>query len=241
MRVAGLVLALVPMLAWSQTETRELAGVLGSRPTLLVLHATRLPESGWQLAGEYIVLTTLQRRFLDGEASPEIGVTTLREGNSPILFGRPSTGELRGTLRGGTFRGARFAPGGQERERFEFSDEFPSLEKYSANVRCDAEDARYTSTLNLVVEAGKLQSIDWRSKLAGSGHTCAVTQAQQQPWKAGLRFVSGKCAVTLREAGDYTWLSAENCAEQCGSQAYLEPLVIDRRGYCRLLRPEAKP
>jgi hypothetical protein len=44
--------------------------------------------------------------------------------------------------------------------------------------------------------------------------------------------------VTLREVGEYAWLSATDCAEQCGSQAYLEPMVIDRRGHCRLLRPE---
>ncbi len=34
--------------------------------------------------------------------------------------------------------------------------------------------------------------------------------------------------------------SAQNCTELCGSQAYLEPMLIDRRGYCRLLRPEAR-
>lgn len=238
-RVAFAVL-LVPMVAWSQPETRELGGQLGSRPTLLVLHTSRVADGGWQLAGEYIVLPTLQRRFLEGEASPEIGVTTLREGATPILFGRSPTGELRGTWRGGLFRGARFAPGGQERERFEFSEEFPSLDKYSSNIRCDAGDARYSSTLNLAVEAGKLQSLDWRSKLAASGHVCTLSNLQQQPEKGGLRFVSGRCNVTLREVGDYVWLAAENCTEQCGSQAYLEPVLIDRRGYCRLLRGEAR-
>ncbi|HUQ76845.1 MAG TPA: hypothetical protein VM183_19155, partial [Burkholderiales bacterium] len=131
-----LIILLAPLVAWAQTETREFAGQLGSRATLLVLHASRNADGGWQLAGEYIVLPTLQRRFLEGEASPEIGVTTLREGLTPILFGRTSSGELRGTWRGGNFRGARFAPGGQERERFEFSEEFSSLEKYSAQVRC---------------------------------------------------------------------------------------------------------
>ena len=229
-----------PPAAAAQTETLELGGHLGSRPALLVLHASRVPEGEWRIAGEYIVLTTLQRRFLEGEASPQIRVTTLREGTSPILFGRSPTGELRGTWKGTTFRGARYAPGGQERERFEFSEEFPSLEKYSANVRCDAGDARYTSSLNLAVEAGRLQSLEWRSKLAGSEHTCSVANLQQQPAKAGLLFTSGKCGVALREVGEYVWLSSTDCAEQCGSQAYLEPMVIDRRGYCRLLRPEAK-
>ena len=239
MRILRLALFL-PLVAAAQSETHQLAGQLGSRPTLLVLHASRNAEGGWQLAGEYIVLPTLSRRFLEGEASPEIGVTTLREGTTPILFGRAPTGELRGTWRGGAFKGTRYAPGGQERERFEFSEEFPSLDSYSANTRCDAGDSRYSSTLNLAVEAGKLQSLDWRSKLAASGHSCALSNMTQQPAKGGLRFVAGKCSVTLREIGDYVWLDAQNCSEQCGSQAYLEPVLIDRRGYCRLLRPEVR-
>src|SRR5205814_1274858 len=175
-----LLLLLAPLAAWAQTESHEMAGQIGSRPALLVLHASKTAEGDWRMAGEYVVLPTLQRRFLEGESSPEIGVTTLREGTTPILFGRPPVGELRGTLRGGTFKGTRFAPGGQERERFEFSEEFPSMDKYSANVRCEAGDARYASTLNLAVEAGKLQSLDWHSRLADSGHVCAVANAQQQ-------------------------------------------------------------
>jgi hypothetical protein len=235
-----LLLLLMPIVASAQTETLELGGQLGSRPALLVLHASRIPEGEWQIAGEYIVLTTLQRRFLEGEASPQIRVTSLREGTSPILFGRSPTGELRGTWKGTSFRGTRYAPGGQERERFEFSEDFPSLEKYSANVRCDAGDGQYSSTLNLAVDAGKLRSLDWRSKLATSGHVCAIAGAEQQPMEGGLRFAAGKCSLTtLREIGEYIWLAAANCADQCGSQAYLEPLVIDRRGYCRLLRPES--
>src|SRR5947209_17783054 len=172
MRRLMLLFALLPLAAWSQTETRELVGQIGSRPALLVLHASKTAEGAWQLAGEYIVLPTLQRRFLEGESSPEIGVTTLREGTTAILFGRPTTGELRGSLRGGTFKGARFAPGGQERERFEFSEEFPAMESYSANVHCDANDGPYASTLSMGVDAGKLRSFAWSSKMATSGHAC---------------------------------------------------------------------
>jgi hypothetical protein len=233
-------MAAVPIAGLCQTETRELVGQIGSRPALLVLHASRTDEGAWQLAGEYIVLPTLQRRFLEGEASPEIGVTTLREGATPILFGRSPTGELRGTLRGGVFKGARFAPGGQERERFEFSEEFPAMDAYSASVRCDATDRQYASSLAMSVDAGKLQSFDWRSKVASSGHACNVANLSQQPLKGGLRFDSGRCSVTLREVGDYVRIAAENCVEQCGSQAYLEPLLIDRRGNCRLLRAETR-
>ena len=233
-------LLLLPLTAWAQIETREMGGQIGSRPALLILHQSKTAQGDWQLAGEYIVLPTLQRRFLEGESSPEIGVTTLREGNSPILFGRPTTGELRGSLRGGTFKGARYAPGGQERERFEFSEEFPSMQSYSANVRCEAGDRQYSSTLNMRIDAGKLQSLEWSSKLAQSGHACTLTKLEQQPMAGGLRFTSGKCNVTLRQIDDNVRLVAENCVEQCGSQAYLEPLFIDRRGNCQLLRGESR-
>ena len=234
------ILLLAPLAAWAQTETRELVGQIGSRPALLVLHASRTDQGAWQMAGEYMVLPTLQRRFLEGESSPEIGVTTLREGTTPILFGRPPTGELRGTLRAGVFKGTRFAPGGQERERFEFSEEFPSMEGYSATIRCDATDARYASNLQMAVEAGKLQSFDWRSKVAPSGHACNIANLQQEAFKGGLRFSAGRCNVTLREVGDYVRIAAEDCVEQCGSQGYLEPLLIDRRGNCRLLRSDSR-
>jgi len=236
-------LLLAPLAAWAQTdtrETREFGGQIGSRPALLVLHAGPSADGGLQLAGEYIVLTTMQRRFLEGESSPEIGVTTLREGATPILFGRPPLGELRGTLRGGAFKGSRYATGGQERERFEFSEEFPSLDGYSAKVSCDASAGNYSSSLAMAVESGKLQSLDWRSKVTPAGHACNIAGAEQQAMKGGLRFVSGRCTITVREIGDYVRLSAENCTEQCGTQAYLEPLLIDKRGNCRLLRPDSR-
>jgi hypothetical protein len=233
-------LCLLPLAALAQTESREMGGHLGSRAALLVLHGSKTAEGAWQLAGEYIVLPTMQRRFLEGESSPEIGVTTLREGTTAIVFGRATTGELRGTLRDGVFKGARYAPGGQERERFEFSEEFPAMESYSANVRCEATGGQYGSTLSMRIDAGKLQSFEWHSTLAASGHACSVASLRQQPMKGGLRFASGKCSVTLREIGDYVRLASENCAEQCGSQAYLEPLFIDRRGNCQLLRGESR-
>ena len=239
MRLAAL-FVLVPLAATAQTETRELVGQMGSRPALLVLNASRNADGAWQLAGEYIVLPTLQRRFVDGESSPEIGVTTLREGTTAILFGRSPSAELRGTWRGGVFKGARYAPGGQERERFEFSEQFPEMDAYSAAVHCDAQEARYQSTLSYRIEAGKLQSFDWHSSLAPGGHRCSIANLQQQPLKGGLRFSAGRCNVTLRELGDYVRVAAENCTEQCGSQAYLEPLLIDKRGHCRLLRGEVR-
>lgn len=237
--MAAIVL-LAPLAAWGQARTHELAGQVGSRPAYLVLHASRDSLGAWQLAGEYVLLPTRQRRYLEGEASPEIGVTTLREGTTPILFGHRAIGELRGTWRGGSFRGARYAPGGQERERFEFSEEFPPLENYGATIDCEAAAGGYWSALHLAVQAGKLRSMTWRSRVAPSGHACTLTDLRQQAFRGGLRFASGRCSVRLREVGEYALLDAENCTEQCGSEAYLEPLLIDRRGRCELLRPEAR-
>jgi hypothetical protein len=237
MACALLVCAAQTAAAQEKAETKELVGQMGGRNALLVLHASQRSDGGWQLSGEYLLLPTLVRRFLEGERSPEIGVTELKEGTTPILFGRPPTGELRGAWRAGQFRGMRYGPGGQERERFEFSEEFPSMEGYSASVRCETTEGRYAATLAYAVESGRLKSIDWRSKVAPSGHVCALGAAEQKSFKGGLRFTSGRCAVTLRDLGEQVGVFAENCAELCGSQAYLEPLIVDRRGSCRLLRP----
>jgi hypothetical protein len=35
-------------------------------------------------------------------------------------------------------------------------------------------------------------------------------------------------------------VSAEGCSASCGSGAYFEPVLVDRRGSCSLLRPEEK-
>ena len=156
----------VPALAQDKSDTRELLGKIGTRSALLVLHATQRADGGWQVAGEYVLLPTLARRFVEGERSPELGVTTLKEGATPILFGRPSSGELRGTWREGAFKGTRHGPGGQRREDFEFSEEFPSMEAYGLHVRCTTQAARYESSLTLDVEAGKLKTLEWRSRIA---------------------------------------------------------------------------
>jgi len=231
--VIGLLLSM-GVSAQEKTETRELVGHIAKRSALLVLHATQRADGGWQVTGEYLMLPNLVRRYLDGERSPELGVTTLKEGTTAILFGRPATGELRGTWRAGVFRGTRYGPGGQERERFEFSEEFPAMDGYSAAVRCDAGEGRYTSALTYNAEGGALKAFEWRS--SAGGHVCAIANAQQQPVKGGLRVAAGECSVTLREIGDFVMVSAENCTRQCGSEAYFEPLLVDRRGSCRLLR-----
>jgi hypothetical protein len=239
MRVLWTLILVMPLSGFAQ-QSREMLGQLGNRTALIVLHTAKNADGSSRVSGEYIVLPALQRRFLEGEAGPELGVTTLREGTTPILFGRDPTGELRGTLSGGTFKGMRYGPGGQVRERFEFSDAFPDMSSYSQNVRCDARDAGYSSSLSYAVEGGALKSFEWRSSVTSSGHTCTVMRTAQRAVKGGLQFSSGRCNVTLRDLGDYVRIAAENCAEQCGSQAYLEPLLIDRRGTCRLLRPESR-
>ena len=101
-------------------------------------------------------------------------------------------------------------------------------------------EGRYASTLALSVDNGKLKSLDWRSKVAPGDQPCTVTGLEQRPFNGGLRFASGRCSVTLRELGEFVRITAEDCAAMCGSQAYLEPLLVDRRGNCQLLRPQAR-
>ncbi|HUN70206.1 MAG TPA: hypothetical protein VMU46_15500 [Burkholderiales bacterium] len=242
MRAIALLLGLACMQALAQevTETRELIGTLGGRTALLQLHATQRPDGSSRLTGEYLVLTTMQQRYLEGDRSKQLGVTFLKEGSTPILYGRPATATLQGTWSGGAFKGSRFGPGGQQRERFEFSENFPSMSGYSANVRCETAEGRYSSTLAYAIEAGRLKSIDWRSKAAPGEHPCTVAGLEQQPFEGGLRFASGRCNVTLRDLGEYVRVTAEDCSALCGSQGYLEPVLIDRRGACQLLRPQSR-
>jgi hypothetical protein len=234
-RLLALLLAL-PLAAVGQ----EMAGQLGSRDALLTLHALQQPDGGWRVTGEYVILPTLQRRFLEGERSPELGVTTLREGATPILFGRDPTGELRGTWRGGVFKGTRHGAGGQERERFEFSEEFPAMNDYSATVSCEVREGRYSSTLSLAADSGTIQAFDWKSRLQPSGHSCHLSGLSQTPFSGGVRLASGECRVTLRGIGGTVKVAAEGCGAQCGSQAYLEPMLLEGRGSCRLLHPGAR-
>jgi hypothetical protein len=242
MRWLALLLGLLPLQVLSQetSENRELIGNLGGRPALLNLYSSVLPDGSARVTGDYLVLPTQQQRFLEGERSKQLGVTVLREGATPILYGRPVTGTLQGTWSGGAFKGMRYGPEGQERERFEFSESFPSMEAYSANLRCDVAEGRYSSSLALVVENGKLKGADWRSRVSPGEHPCAVTGLEQRALDGGLRFAAGRCSVTLRNLGEFVRVTADDCAAMCGSQGYLEPMLIDRRGRCQLLRPQAR-
>ena len=242
MRALLLALLLAPWLSWAQEkiETQEMVGRLGGRNALLYLHSRQRADGSWQMTGEYIVLPTLARRYLDGERGPQLGVTTLKEGTTPILFGHPATGELQGRLSEGSFKGTRFGPGGQERERFEFTSEFPPMDDYSAAVRCEAGDERYASELAYEFEAGKLKSFEWRSKVGANGHTCVVQPGTQQAMQGGLRLAQERCTVVMRDLGEFVKVVAEGCRAQCGSEAYLEPLLVDRRGRCLLLSREVR-
>jgi hypothetical protein len=241
-RALLLLALLAPVLAWPQekTQTQEMTGRFGGRNALLYLHSRQREDGSWQMTGEYIVLPTLIRRYLDGERGPELGVTTLKESTSPILFGHPATGELQGRLVDGSFKGTRYGPGGQERERFEFTSDFPSMEGYSASVRCEAGYEGYRADLRYEIEAGKLKSFEWRAKAGANGQGCLVQSGAQEPAKGGLKFVEGRCSATLRDLGDFVKVTAEGCSAQCGSDAYLEPVIVDKRGHCLLLGREIR-
>jgi hypothetical protein len=240
-RIAIFLLLGVPLAALAQdrSEKRDMIGKVGTRSALLVLHATERADGSWQVAGEYVILPTLARRFVEGERSPALGVTVLKEGTTPILFGRPGIGELRGTWRDGAFKGTRYGSGGQRREDFEFSEDFPPMDGYSLKVRCEAKEGRYQSRFALDVDKGKLASLDWRS-VEPDGQACSVAAAEQQPLRGGLSFVSGRCRITLRDLGEFVAVWADNCAAQCAAEANLEPLLIDSRGRCELLRHGAR-
>jgi hypothetical protein len=227
-----------PEAAQSEAATRELIGQMGSRTAVMNLYTTAQPDGSARVTGDYLLLPTLQMRYLGGERSKQLGVMFLNEGNTPILYGRPPEATLQGTWTGGVFKGTRYGPAGQQRERFEFSERFPAMEGYSAGVRCELADGRYASTLAYAVEGGKLKSFEWRSKVSPGDHPCAISGLEQRPHNGGLRFSSGKCSVTLRDLGDFVRVVAEGCADSCGSQGYLEPVLVDRRGNCHLLRPQ---
>jgi hypothetical protein len=230
----------LPAFSQEQSEARELIGQLGGRAALINLYTTSQPDGSARVTGEYLVLQSLQRRFLEGERSKQLGVTFLKEGVSPILYGRPETATLQGTWSGGVFKGARYGPGGQLREQFDFSETFPPMDGYGAAVRCEMAEGRYASTLSYAIEGGKLKSLEWRSKVSPGEHPCNVAGLEQRTYNGGLRFAAGRCSVTLRDLGEFVRVVAEGCAQMCGSQGYLEPVLIDRRGACQLLRPHGR-
>lgn len=242
--LAGLawILAAATAGAQEKVDTVELLGQLGGRTALLHLYSTPLPDGSARVTGDYLVLATMQQRFLEGERSKQLGVTFLREGSTPILYGRPAVATLQGTWAGGVFKGGRFAPGGQLRERFEFGEAFPPMDAYAATVRCEVAEGRYGATLAYVAEGGRVKGLEWRSRVADQN--CALAGLDQLAdnggLRGGLRLAAGRCSVTLRDLGEVVRIAADDCAAMCGSQAYLEPMLIDRRGGCQLIRPQSR-
>lgn len=254
-RVFALCLAFgaLPPLAQAEgaAEQRELYGQVGNRSALIVLNSSQEKDGTWRVTGEYLILSTLVRRFVEGERSPQLGVTTLREGPTPIFFGRAPTATLRGTWRNGVLQGSRLGPGGQERERFEFSETFPAPDTYGAQLRCEPGDDRYSSVLAYTIEKGRLRpgSFEWRSRVMPGGHSCSIgpeDRIEQRAAQGALQWIvssaghPGNCAVTLRDLGDYVRVAAADCGAYCGTQSYFEPVLVDKRGSCRLLRPQAR-
>lgn len=227
-----------PAAPQQDTATHELLGQMGSRTAVMNLYTTAQSDGSARVTGDYLLLPTLQMRYLGGERSKQLGVMFLNEGNTPILYGRPPEATLQGAWTGGVFKGTRYGPAGQQRERFEFSERFPAMDGYSASVRCEVAEGRYASTLAYAVEGGRLKQFEWRSRVSPGEHPCAVANLEQRPHNGGLRFAAGKCSVTLRDLGDLVRVVAEGCAESCGSQGYLEPVLVDRRGNCHLMRPQ---
>jgi hypothetical protein len=234
----ALALAALPAAAQEGADSHELIGQMGGRAAVINLHLVRQPDGSARVTGDYLLLPTLQQRYLEGERSKQLGVMFLREGNTPILYGRPALATLQGTWSGGVFRGARYGPAGQQRERFSFSAAFAPMDGYGASVRCEVSEGRYRATLAYAVEAGRLKSFEWRSRAGPGEHPCAVAGLEQRPQEGGLRFGAGDCSVLLRDLGEFVRVAAEGCAAFCGSQGYLEPMLVDRRGGCLLLRPQ---
>ena len=240
MRLLLLALALLasPVHAQSGASSHELIGQLGARTAVLNLYLIEQPDGSARVTGDYYLLPTMQLRYLEGERSKQLGVMFLKEGTTPIFYGRPPAATLQGTWSKEVFKGQRYGAAGQQRESFQFSEKFPSMEAYGATVKCNVTEGRYSSTLAFAVEGGKLKGFDWRSRVSPGEHPCAVAGLEQRPHNGGLRFAAGKCSVTLRDLGEFVRIVAEGCGEACGSQGYLEPVLVDRRGNCSLLRPQ---
>ena len=74
-RLALLLCALaLPAAAQPQGEALELVGHVGGRAALLQIYGTPQADGSERVTGEYLLLTTMQRRFLEGERSKQSGL-----------------------------------------------------------------------------------------------------------------------------------------------------------------------
>jgi len=222
----------------SADETSENQGAgrqIGSRSALMVLHARSAPTAAGSSAG--IRASSPCAPFFVRVKEAPSSVTTLKEGNTAILYGRPAPASGAAPARR-RVQGHAPRAGGQERERFDFSEEFAPLDGYSASVRCDAGDDRYASSLSYSMEEGKLKGFEWRARVAPKRPQLHARRILSRNRSSGLQLASGACSVTLREVGEFFASPRETVWPQCSSQAYLEPLLVDRRGRCQLLHQE---
>ena len=160
--------------AQEKTETRELVGQLGNRSALLDPARRRSAEDGgWQLTGEYIVLPTLQRRFLEGERSPQIGVTTLQGGHHADPLRPPADRRAARHLARRRVQGHALRPGRAGARALRVQRGIPVDGRLQrAAVRCEAGDGRYAAALALRgARAASSRSSNGASKLAPSGHS----------------------------------------------------------------------
>jgi hypothetical protein len=102
----------VKALSQERSETWELLGHMGGRAALLQLYLSPQPDGSARITGEYLLLPTMQRRFLEGERSKQLGVTFMKEGNTPILYGRPPLRRCRARGRAACSRAAATVPKG---------------------------------------------------------------------------------------------------------------------------------
>ena len=156
----------------AQTETRELVGQLGSRPRCSSCTSSR-PRRRVAARRRIHRAADAAAAFRRGRVEPGDRRHDAARRHDADPFGRSPTGELRGTLRGGVFKGARFAPGrARSASASSSARSSPRWTPTAPTVRCEPT-GQYSSSSPCVVEAGKLQSLEWRSKVAPSGHTCS--------------------------------------------------------------------
>ena len=244
MRWIALLLGLLSAQAFAQeaSETRELIGQLGGRAALLNLYATAQPDGSARVTGDYLVLPTLQQRFLEGERSKQLGVTFLKEGDDADPLRPAGDGDAAGHLVGRRLQGrALRARAGRSASASSSAKRFPSMDGYSAQRALRGVRGTLRLDARLAVENGKLKSLDWRSKVSpGRASLHGRAGSSSARTTAACASPPGRCSVTLRDLGDYVRVTAEDCAAMCGSQGYLEPVLVDRRGNCQLLRPRTR-
>jgi len=78
----------LPVFSQEQIETRELIGQLGGRTALVNLYTTERPDGSARVTGDYILLPSLQQRFVDADYFELVSVAPAldekKDGRVPI-------------------------------------------------------------------------------------------------------------------------------------------------------------